>query len=60
MPTYAEKIQMVMNTLQELQMPCTMHNMNRLMGSLQLLAEIRDEFAKSEQEAVKDADADAE
>lgn len=39
----AEKIQIVINTIQALEIRATYENMNHLMGALKLLAEIRDE-----------------
>lgn len=46
--TNAEKIQAVIDTLQQLQLPATYDNMSRLLGSLQALGEIRDEMTKDE------------
>ena len=40
----AEKIQVVMNTIQDLDIKSTFDNMNHLMGVLQTLASIRDEL----------------
>ena len=40
----AEKIQVVMNTIQDLDIKPTFDNMNHLMGVLQALASIRDEL----------------
>lgn len=40
----AEKIQVVMNTIQDLDIKSTFDNMNHLMGVLQALASIRDEL----------------
>ena len=44
MNEHAEKIQIVINTLQDLDIKSTFENMNRLMGVLQELAKIRDEL----------------
>lgn len=40
----AEKIQVVMNTIQDLDIKSTFDNMNHLMGVLHTLASIRDEL----------------
>ena len=42
MEEYAEKIQIILNTLQTINIPATFHNMNRLMGVYKELATIRD------------------
>jgi len=42
MKELSEKIQLVINTLEGLDIKSTFDNMNRLLGSLQALAEIRD------------------
>lgn len=41
-----ERIQVVMNTIQDLDIKSTFDNMNHLMGVLQELARIRDEVQK--------------
>lgn len=40
----AKTIQIVINTLQDLDIKSTFDNMNRLMGALQTLAKVRDEL----------------
>ena len=47
MTEQANRIQMVINTLQDLDIKSTFDNMNRLMGALQELARIRDELNES-------------
>ena len=42
----AKTIQIVINTLQHLDIKSTFENMNRLMGALQTLAKLRDELTK--------------
>ena len=68
------KVQMVINTLQDLDIKSTFDNMNHLMGAIQTLAQVRDAldeqspgevlelFADGEkvEEVTDDADADAE
>lgn len=44
MEELAEKIQIIINTLQTLMIPATYHNMNRLMGVYEQLATIRDQL----------------
>ena len=44
MTEQANRIQMVINTLQDLDIKSTFDNMNRLMGAMQELARIRDEL----------------
>lgn len=44
MNEHAEKIQIVIDTLQDLDIKSTFDNMNRLMGALTMLAKIRDEL----------------
>ena len=38
----AEKIQRVINTIETVEIKATFDNMNKLLGSLQMLAEVRD------------------
>ena len=57
----AEKIQIVMNTIQDLDIKSTFDNMNHLMGVLQALASIRDELKDVPVlEVSEDGNADAE
>jgi len=42
----AEKIQIVINTLQDLDIKSTFDNMNHLLACMKMLAEIRDELRK--------------
>ena len=57
----AEKIQVVMNTIQDLDIKSTFDNMNHLMGVLQTLASIRDELKDVPVlEVSEDGNADAE
>lgn len=42
----ANKIQAVINTLESLNIPATYDNMNKLLGCLQALAEVRDAINK--------------
>ena len=74
MKELANKVQIVINTIQDLDIKSTFDNMNRLMGAMQTLAGIRDEleamnsaevvelFADGEKvaEERKDGNADAE
>ena len=46
----ASKIQAIMNTLQELNIPATVDNMSKLLGCQQLLAEVRDELNRKGEE----------
>ena len=46
----AQKIQMVINTIEDLDIKSTFDNMNKLLGSLQTLASVRDAL-NSTQEA---------
>ena len=46
MKELAEKVQIVINTIQDLDIKSTFSNMNRLMGAMQTLAGIRDELEK--------------
>ena len=45
----ANTIQIVINTLQDLDIKSTFDNMNRIMGALQTLAKLRDELNKPEE-----------
>lgn len=67
----ANTIQIVINTLQDLDIKSTFDNMNRIMGALQTLAKLRDELNKPEEgpvlelitddgEEQEDGDADTE
>ena len=67
----ANTIQIVINTLQDLDIKSTFDNMNRLMGAMQTLAKLRDELNKPEEgpvlelitddgEEQEDGDADTE
>ena len=51
----ANRIQMVINTIEQLDIKSTYDNMNRLLGCMQTLADIRDRLQE-----VKDGNADAE
>lgn len=44
----SEEIQKVINTLEGLDIKSTFDNMNRLLGSLQVLVAVRDELKKQE------------
>ena len=44
----AENVQKVINTLEGLDIKSTYDNMNRLLGSLQVLANVRDELTMPE------------
>lgn len=46
MNRFSEEIQKVLNTLECIEMQATFDNCNRMLGSLQKLAEIRDELEK--------------
>ena len=61
MKEQAAKIQIVMNTLAELNLPPTYHNVNRLTGIYNVLTGLRDELAGMKEEAKDDGrDAEAE
>ena len=45
----ATKVQAVINTLESLNIPATYDNMNKLLGCLQALAEVRDAISKGEE-----------
>ena len=60
MKEQAAKIQIVMNTLETLNIPATFDNMNRLTGIFNLLAGLRDELAGRKEEADDGRDAEAE
>ena len=42
----AEKIQIVLNTLETLMIPATFDNVNRMMGIYKTLADVRDSLSK--------------
>lgn len=44
----AERIQAVMDTLQQLDMKPSFDNMNKLLGCLQVLADVRDNLQKGD------------
>ena len=46
----AEKIQVVINTIETLTLPGTYDNSNRLMGIFRTLAEVRDDLQRQEAE----------
>ena len=48
----AEKIQAVINTLEQMVIPATYDNVNRMLGVYQTLIDVRD--SKPEEKAVKD------
>ena len=54
----ASKIQAIMNTLQELNIPATVDNMSKLLGCQQTLADVRDEMQRMQQEVKANADTD--
>ena len=54
MKELSEKIQMVINTLEGLDIKSTFDNMNRLLGSIQALAEIRDALSSVEVKVAPD------
>ena len=60
MKEQAAKIQIVINTLETLNIPATFDNVNRLTGVFQLLRQLRDELAGMKGEADDERDADAE
>ena len=53
MDELANKIQIVINTIQDIDIKATFDNMNRLMGALQTLTQIRDELGKQEKPVLK-------
>ena len=59
MKEQAAKIQIVINTLETLNIPATYDNVNRLTGVFQLLRQLRDEIADMKEEAKNERDADA-
>ena len=59
MKELAGKVQIVINTIQDLDIKSTFSNMNRLMGAMQTLAGIRDELEKVAEDR-NDGNADAE
>ena len=50
------EVQKVINTLEGLEIKSTFDNMNRLLGSMQVLAAVRDELKKQEVKADGNAD----
>ena len=60
MKELAEKVQIVINTIQDLDTKSTFSNMNRLMGAMQTLAGIRDELEKMGNAEVVELFADGE
>lgn len=60
MKELAEKVQIVINTIQDLDIKSTFNNMNRLMGAMQTLAGIRDELEKMGNAEVVELVADGE
>ena len=60
MKEQAAKIQIVINTLETLNIPATYDNVNRLTGVFQLLRQLRDEIADMKGEADDERDAEAE
>ena len=59
----ATKIQVVINTLQAMEIKATFDNMNHMMAVLKILAEVRDAIAAPNEvtlEVVKDGKADTE
>lgn len=55
---HAAQIQNVITTLEGLEIKSTYENMDRLLGCMQVLANVRDELTKTPE--VKDGNADAE
>ena len=60
MKEQAAKIQIVINTLETLNIPATYDNVNRLTGVFRLLRQLRDEIADMKGEADDERDAEAE
>ena len=56
----ANKIQIAINTIQDLEIKSTFDNMNHLMGAIQILAAIRDELNKMNEAEVVELFADGE
>ena len=54
------KIQMAINTLQDLDIKSTFDNMNHIMGAIQTLAQVRDALDEQSQGEVIDLKEDAE
>ena len=54
--SYADRIQMVISTLEGLDIKATANNMDRLLGSMQELARIRDELRKEAQDGSSDSE----
>lgn len=51
----ANKIQMVLNTLEDLDIKATNKNMNQLLGCQNVLSEVRDTLLKAENDSQKPA-----
>jgi hypothetical protein len=60
MKELAERIQIVINTLEMLNIPATFHNVNRLTGVYNTLIKVRDKLAVTKGEATDEQDAEAE
>ena len=56
MTEQANRIQMVINTLQDLDIKSTFDNMNKLLGCQQTLADVRDELQRREVKVNGNAD----
>ena len=54
----AEKIQVVINTLETLKMNTTYENVNRMLGIYQTLTEIRDDLEREAEERAGETDAE--
>ena len=59
MKEQAEKIQIVINTLETLNIPATFYNVNRLTGVYNTLIKVRDKLTATKGEATDERDADA-
>ena len=60
MKEQAKKIQIVINTLETLNIPATFYNVNRLTGVYNTLIKVRDKLAVTKGEADDEQDAEAE
>ena len=49
----AQKIQIIINTLENLEIKSSFNNMNHLMGALKTLASIRDELIKTDKPKIE-------
>ena len=56
MKEQADKIQAVINTLEELDIKSTYDNMNKILGCMQMLAGIRDDLGKEAPNGNADAE----